>query len=232
MAKIYGNLAQYHQTADVATVLGQQIVVGQWPPIWNWGYWTYSFDFQNFFHPYVGALINKLNQTDVPGMLSSSFLGTLADPYTFAKDGYTINPTNDQTLTVTLEPRDVDTNLGGPYGGYNWELLYHLPVAVAVHLSNNQRFAEAQKWFHLVFDPTNTDLTDSGAATLLDVVRLQRRRAGGQHPIAARPAQFHRSDPGRGQAGGDLGLRRDHEAARSIRSSSRATGRARSSGMS
>ena len=28
---------------------------------------------------------------------------------------------------------------------------------IAVHLSNNQRFAEAQKWFHLVFDPTSTD---------------------------------------------------------------------------
>src|SRR5262249_50188274 len=37
---------------------------------------------------------------------------------------------------------------------YNWELLYHIPVAVAVHLSQNQRFAEAEKWFHLVFDPT------------------------------------------------------------------------------
>jgi hypothetical protein len=30
---------------------------------------------------------------------------------------------------------------------------------VAVHLSNNQRFAEAQQWFHLVFDPTNADTT-------------------------------------------------------------------------
>ena len=28
---------------------------------------------------------------------------------------------------------------------------------VAVHLSNNQRFAEAQDWFHYVFDPTSTD---------------------------------------------------------------------------
>src|SRR5260370_5345707 len=28
---------------------------------------------------------------------------------------------------------------------------------IAAHLSNNQRFAEAQKWFHYVFDPTNTD---------------------------------------------------------------------------
>ena len=163
MAKTYGTLAQYHQTADVATVLGQQVqpqtVVGVWPPGWNAGYWRYSFDFQNFFHPYVGALIQKLNQTDVQGMLASSFLSNLPNPYTPATDGYTPNPTNDAALTVTLEPRDIDTNLGSPYGGYNWELLYHLPVAVAVHLSNNQRFSEAQNWFHLVFNPTNTDLT-------------------------------------------------------------------------
>ncbi len=44
---------------------------------------------------------------------------------------------------------------GGPYAVYNWELLYHIPVMVAVSLSNQQRFSEAQKWFHLVFDPTN-----------------------------------------------------------------------------
>ena len=162
MAKNYGGFAQYHQTSDIAKVLGaqdqNQVVLGQWPPIWNWGYWTYSFDFRNFFHPYVGALIKQLNQADVKGMLGSSFLTTLVNPYT-TTDGYTPNPTNDSSLTVTLEPRNIDTNIGGPYAGYNWELLYHLPVAVAVHLSNNQRFTEAQNWFHLVFDPTNTDLT-------------------------------------------------------------------------
>jgi len=162
MARIYGASAQYHQATDLATVLGQQYqqqtTVGQWPPRWNWGYWTYSFDFKNFFHPYVGALIKQLNQTDVKGMLASSFLTTLVNPYN-AADGYIPNPTHDATLTVTLEPRNIDTTIGGPYAGYNWELLYHLPVAVAVHLSNNQRFAEAQKWFHLVFNPTNTDLT-------------------------------------------------------------------------
>ena len=162
MAKIYGVSTQYHQASDIATVLGtqfqQQATLGQWPPNWNWGHWTYNFDFKNFFHPYVGALIKQLNQTDVRGMLSSSFLTTLVNPYT-AAEGYVPNPTKDPSLTVTLEPRDVDTTIGGPYAGYNWELLYHLPVAVAVHLSNNQRFAEAQNWFHLVFDPTNTDLT-------------------------------------------------------------------------
>ena len=58
------------------------------------------------------------------------------------------------TVSVTLEDQDIDVSIGGPYANYNWELLYHIPVMIAVHLSNNQRFAEAQKWFHLVFDPT------------------------------------------------------------------------------
>jgi Tc toxin complex TcA C-terminal TcB-binding domain len=158
MVQRYGDFAQYHQATDVATVLGPQYqpVLGQWPPR-QWGHWTYSFDFQNFFHPHVGALIQQLNQTDVKGMLNTGFLAKLSNPYT-AQD-YTPNPTNDRSLAVTLEPRDIDVGSSGPYAGYNWELLYHLPIAVAVHLSNNQRFAEAQKWFHLVFDPTSTDTT-------------------------------------------------------------------------
>ena len=56
---------------------------------------------------------------------------------------------------------NIDVSIGGPYANYNWELLYHIPVMVAVHLSNNQYYAEAQKWFHLVFDPTHTDATVS-----------------------------------------------------------------------
>ena len=58
-------------------------------------------------------------------------------------------------VTVTMPDAVIDTSVSGPYACYNWELLYHIPVMIAVHLSNNQRFAEAQKWFHLVFDPTD-----------------------------------------------------------------------------
>ena len=32
-----------------------------------------------------------------------------------------------------------------------------MPLTIAVHLSKNQRFAEAQRWFHYIFDPTSTD---------------------------------------------------------------------------
>ena len=32
---------------------------------------------------------------------------------------------------------------------------FHLPLLIAMQLSQNQQFAEAQKWFHLIFDPTS-----------------------------------------------------------------------------
>ena len=54
-------------------------------------------------------------------------------------------------------PKEIDVREGGPYANYNWELLFHVPLTIAVHLSKNQRFAEAQRWFHYIFDPTSND---------------------------------------------------------------------------
>ena len=115
----------------------------------------FSYTFENFFHPFVGNLIKQLNQTSVAGMLDPAFLDSLHYAYTSA-DYTALDST---TVSVALEDQDIDVSIGGPYANYNWELLYHIPVMIAVHLSGNQRFAEAQKWFHLVFDPTSTDTT-------------------------------------------------------------------------
>lgn len=51
--------------------------------------------------------------------------------------------------------KDLDFSAGGAYSVYNWELFYHVPLTIAIHLSKNQRFAEAQRWFHHLFDPTD-----------------------------------------------------------------------------
>src|SRR5207248_1786180 len=50
---------------------------------------------------------------------------------------------------------DVDFSATGAYSVYNWELFYHIPLTVAIHLSRTQRFEDAQRWFHFVFDPTD-----------------------------------------------------------------------------
>lgn len=44
-----------------------------------------------------------------------------------------------------------------PNSLYNWEVFYHIPIAVAVFLSRQHRFEDARRWFHFVFDPTTND---------------------------------------------------------------------------
>jgi Tc toxin complex TcA C-terminal TcB-binding domain/Concanavalin A-like lectin/glucanases superfamily len=52
--------------------------------------------------------------------------------------------------------KELDFSSSGPYSVYNWELFYHVPLTLAIHLSKNQRFEEAQRWFHYIFDPTTS----------------------------------------------------------------------------
>ncbi|OHV58801.1 hypothetical protein [Pseudofrankia sp. BMG5.36] len=52
--------------------------------------------------------------------------------------------------------RDLDFSSNGAYAVYNWELFFHAPLTMAVHLSKNGHFAEAQRWLHYLFDPTDT----------------------------------------------------------------------------
>ncbi len=147
-------LGAFHNAADVGVILGGGVSVngsGERAPI-PWGE-TFSYEFKNFYHPFIADLIKKLNQTSVAGMLDPDFLGGLGgQPYP-ASDYGSVSP------SVTIDDPDIDVTFGGPYANYNWELCYHIPVMIAVHLSSNQRFAEAQNWFHLVFDPTSTDPT-------------------------------------------------------------------------
>jgi Tc toxin complex TcA C-terminal TcB-binding domain len=50
---------------------------------------------------------------------------------------------------------DLDFTPSGAYSVYNWELFYHIPLSIAIHLSKNQRYEDAQHWFHYIFDPTD-----------------------------------------------------------------------------
>ncbi|MFZ2865598.1 MAG: hypothetical protein WA440_12665, partial [Ignavibacteriaceae bacterium] len=90
-------------------------------------------------------------------MLDANFHKELADKFgEFFKESYT--PLNGELVDFTAFPlKEIDVGVGGPYANYNWELLFHIPLTIAVHLSKNQRFAEAQRWFHFIFDPTCND---------------------------------------------------------------------------
>ncbi len=113
---------------------------------------SFTYTFENFFHPYVGALISKLNTAgQVADLFDPVWLESLRTDF-FASTSSPLT-TNDQVV-LSYFPASIDTSIGGPYSNYNWELFFHIPLMVAVNLSKNQRFAEAQRWFHLIFDPT------------------------------------------------------------------------------
>jgi hypothetical protein len=130
---------------------------------------SYAYTFENFFHPFVGQLIEKLNTSSgVAGLLDPAFLATLDKP--FFTDFYTPAP----GTAVNACHLEVDLSVGGPYANYNWELFFHVPLTIAVHLSDNQRFAESQQWFHHIFDPTNNDTTVDPPARYWKFLRFRR----------------------------------------------------------
>lgn len=108
------------------------------------------YKFSTHYHPYSDELIETLNRDGLPAMLDAKY-----------HEGLTQNLTNWYTpgsfAASPFPKEEIDVSDDGPYAIYNWELFFHAPLIVAVHLSKNQRFAEAQKWFHFIFDPTSND---------------------------------------------------------------------------
>ena len=136
--------------------------IPQWLQLTSQADTQFTYGFETFFHPFVGELISILNRGTLADMMNPETLNGLTDP-AFFKQFYKPNPDPMPTVNIPDDPlhplpaKKIDVSIGGPYSIYNWEMLFHLPLSVAVHLSKNQRFAEARRWFHLIFDPTCTD---------------------------------------------------------------------------
>src|SRR6266487_5828142 len=96
----------------------------------------FTYTFENFFHPFVGELIAKLNRDSLPIMLAGQLDPALKQH--FFKALY--NPTEDNLVQVKYFPKEIDVSGYGPYANYNWELFFHIPLTIAVHLSKTQRF--------------------------------------------------------------------------------------------
>jgi len=61
------------------------------------------------------------------------------------------------------DPRDkplLAFDLQEPFANYNWEVFYHVPIAVATYLTRQHRFEDARRWFHFIFDPTTNDVSN------------------------------------------------------------------------
>jgi len=123
---------------------------------------TMGYAFEVFYHPYVCEAVRQLNREGIDGLLRWPMerRQPASNPprprdfvVNFFKSRYDPIP---GAVKTPYPPEELDfTDEGAtPYSQYNWELFLHAPLLIADRLSKNQNFAEAQKWFHYVFDPT------------------------------------------------------------------------------
>jgi beta-phosphoglucomutase-like phosphatase (HAD superfamily) len=132
-----------------------------------------DYHFSNHFHPFIGDVLvgEDRHLVGLTTRLLRSGIRALERADTARVDGgdVLVDPTDaelyDGTFFETYDPtsevvgdrpvKDLDFSSGGAYSVYNWELFFHIPLTIAIHLSRNQRFQEAQRWLHLLFDPTD-----------------------------------------------------------------------------
>jgi hypothetical protein len=127
-----------------------------YPPLFSLKY-----KFQIFYHPYTSVFIKELNKNGIDGLLKRKIQ---IKPEDFSenpsREFYQYDPNDDKIIPATQEkiyPQEkVNFSYSGAYSQYNWELFFHTPLLIADRLSQNQRFEDAQKWFHYIFNPTDT----------------------------------------------------------------------------
>lgn len=111
-------------------------------------FWTTrEYRYSNFHHPYLCEFVKTLNRGGIHTLLSLP-TQSATDEQSFA--AYSPKP----RVLIPHPIDEVEFQSDRAYAVYNWELFFHIPLLIADQLSKNQRFEEAQRWFHFIFDPT------------------------------------------------------------------------------
>jgi hypothetical protein len=148
-------------------------------PIVNWSpakyqpdsYFTNGLQFQTHRHPYVCTLIEKLVAAQGQNQSGGGISGLLNLGNQNLDNGFNFISSYDPNLDNVLAPppkETVDFSPTSAYSVYNWELFFHAPLLVALTLSQNGQYEDADTWFRYIFDPTNpaTNPATSAASPL------------------------------------------------------------------
>jgi Tc toxin complex TcA C-terminal TcB-binding domain len=104
----------------------------------------------------TSVLIPRATPLTVPAGTRVKFVRSRRRPTLFGEIFSSVRYNPSPTMVTAPYPvKDLDFTYSGAYSAYNWELFFHVPFTIAIHLSKNQRFAEAQQWLHYIFDPTD-----------------------------------------------------------------------------
>jgi peptidoglycan hydrolase-like protein with peptidoglycan-binding domain len=135
--------------AVISEVVGGRLALGR--P-------TVRVRFEPLFHPFVCSYVKALRQSGVDGLL------TLGNQQLRLTPEFIVRYHPDATIAPPPYPTS-GVDFGGTetpgayrasaYAVYNWELFFHVPMLVADRLMQSQRFEDARRWMHHVFDPTD-----------------------------------------------------------------------------
>lgn len=107
--------------------------------------------FDLHYHPYVCEFIKSLERHGIEGLLTlenqrlNNKTSALAE---YAPNQVYVDVPH-PTESVSFDPKE-------PYSIYNWEIFFHSVLRIATRLTQNQRFEDAERWFHFIFNPTNS----------------------------------------------------------------------------
>ncbi|HQY22629.1 MAG TPA: neuraminidase-like domain-containing protein, partial [Gammaproteobacteria bacterium] len=153
--------------------------------------------FKPFFHAYVCKFMEELNQGGIDGLLQiqNQILSDIQKRDLGAGSSKIVNNfvmryfPNVPNVKEPYPLEEVDFSAEGAYSLYNWELFFHVPMLIANRLSQNQRFEEARRWYHFIFNPTtNENLKLS--ARFWQVIPFRNTK---QETLEALMMQLHRS---------------------------------------
>jgi Tc toxin complex TcA C-terminal TcB-binding domain/Neuraminidase-like domain/Salmonella virulence plasmid 28.1kDa A protein len=104
-------------------------------------------------------LRKALARRGVDGLLSFEAQDRAAHPPVAYFSEYNVLP----DVVAAAPDGDLEFSPHSASSTYNFELFFHVPFAIACSLSKNQRFEEARRWFHYIFDPTDSSSDPSPA---------------------------------------------------------------------
>jgi hypothetical protein len=116
-----------------------------------------TYQFHSFYHPYASDFIAQVIRFGIDGLLDPGATGHETwrlRRQLNRRDFFERDYVPEDTVLRPYPIEDIDVSQQGAYALYNWELFFHAPLLIADRLSTNQRFEDAQKWFHYIFDPT------------------------------------------------------------------------------
>lgn len=185
------------------------------------------YHFYNFYHPMSCYFMRQLFSKGIDGLMSrqTQLKGDIAYDGNTAKfsfnntyvpqfNVYTGQPVTYPNTVVDNTPgyprEDVDFNIQSGYSLYNWELFYHAPLMIAMRLSENQQFQDADKWFKYIFNPADTspypapdkfwvtkpffmNVVNMAGKTKYDLQRIENIMFGIADPTSAHPNDLDKS---------------------------------------